>query len=257
MSKWLYSNTIGVQIFLILSALGSVWGLYQYDLNLKTLLTILTGYFLYGCLGIVVCFHRYWTHYSFSTNTNLIKIFSILGCLSGTGSPIAWVSIHINHHLKSDKPNDPHSPHYKGLKIFLLDYANEIDSKTKFKMKTIIKDEFQQYLHRYYFLILLIYDFVLYLIGDIWLVIFFHWLPSLITAIMSNVVNYVGHKPLKFISYRNYNLSDLSVNNWLWALPSWGESWHNNHHRFPKKYYYGNKWYEFDISGLIIKLIKN
>jgi fatty-acid desaturase len=46
--------------------------------------------------------------------------------LAGTGSALAWVAIHINHHLKSDKPGDPHSPLYKGFRIFSLDYETDV-----------------------------------------------------------------------------------------------------------------------------------
>jgi fatty-acid desaturase len=86
--------------------------------------------------------------------------------------------------------------------------------------------------------------------------IFLHLAPALITGLMSNVVNYVGHKPNWLGGYRSYNLNDQSSNNWVWSIPSWGESWHNNHHRFPKDYTFNKQWWEFDISGLIIKLVK-
>jgi stearoyl-CoA desaturase (delta-9 desaturase) len=100
------------------------------------------------------------------------------------------------------------------------------------------------------------YSLVLFLIGGFWLMIFFHWAPAAITALMSNVVNYVGHKPSWLGGYRTYNLNDQSTNNWLWAIPSWGEAWHNNHHRYPKRFSFGDKWWEIDISALIIKLIR-
>ena len=64
-------------------------------------------------------------------------------------------------------------------------------------------------------------------------------------------------KPNWLGGYRHHNISDQSTNNWIWALPSWGEAWHNNHHRYPKRWYFGDKWYEFDISGHIINLIRN
>lgn len=256
MNKFLVSSTNGAQIFLIISLILSLFGIYFYDITLHTLILIIIGYFLYGCLGIVVTFHRNLTHNSYKTYSILNKIFSILGCLGGTGSPLAWVAIHINHHLKSDKEGDPHSPLYKGLKIFALDYAHEVDSNTKWKMKNLIKDKFQQFLHRYYFGIILLWDLILLSIGGFYLVIFLHLLPAVITAIMSNVVNYIGHKPTWLGSYRRYNLNDQSTNNWLWALPSWGETWHNNHHRYPKNYSCGQKWWEIDISSYIISIIK-
>jgi stearoyl-CoA desaturase (delta-9 desaturase) len=250
------SSTIGVQIYLIISLLFSLYGIVVFDVTLFSILLVFLGYFIYGCLGIVIAFHRNLTHKSFKTNSVLIKIFSILGCLGGTGSPLAWVAIHLNHHLNSDTPKDPHSPLYKGIRIFLMSYESNVEKSTKWRMKEIITDKFQQFLHRYYFLILISYDILLFFIFGLYALIFFHFIPLLITALMSNIVNYVGHSTNIISSSRTYNINDNSANNWLWAIPSWGESWHNNHHRFPKKYYFGEKWYQIDISGLIIKLIK-
>jgi stearoyl-CoA desaturase (delta-9 desaturase) len=254
--NFLTSSTRGAQIFILTSLLFSLLGLFLYGIDLKAFYLIILGYFCYGCLGIVVTFHRKLTHNSYETNKTLTKIFSILGCFAGTGSPLAWVAIHLNHHLKSDKPGDPHSPLYKGLKIFTLDYVQEVDSKTKWKMRHLVTDAFQQFLHRYYFAILILWSLFLYFIGGLYLMVFFHLLPAFITAIMSNVVNYVGHRPNWLGAFRRYNLNDQSSNNWIWALPSWGESWHNNHHRHPKKYSLGEKWWEIDISAIIIRLIK-
>lgn len=256
MKNYFSSSTLGAQIFLIASLLGSILGIYNYGFGLTELSLVLLGYFIYGCLGIVITYHRNLTHNSYKTYPFLTKFLSVLGCFAGTGSPLAWVAIHINHHLKSDKKDDPHSPRYKGVKIFTLDYVNEVNSDTKWRMRGMVTDKFQQFLHRYYFGIIAVYIISLYLIGGFYLVAFFHLAPALITGLMSNVVNYVGHKPNWFGGYRSYNLNDESTNNWLWAIPSWGEAWHNNHHRFPKDYTFKKQWWELDISGLIIKTIK-
>ena len=256
MTHHLASSTKGAQLFMILSLVGTIAAIGIYGISSSAFLLLLLGYFVYGCLGIVVTYHRRLTHNSYDTYPLLIKIFSVFGCLAGTGSPLAWVAIHINHHLKSDKSDDPHSPLHKGLKIFTLDYVNEVDTDTKWRMRSLVTDRFQQFLHRYYFAILAAYSIILFMIGGFWLMVFLHWMPSLITGLMSNVVNYVGHKPSWLGSYRSYNLNDQSSNNWLWAIPSWGEAWHNNHHRFPKDYTFKKQWWEFDISGIIIKLIK-
>jgi len=251
----LSSNTSGAQLFQMVGLFGTLCFGTIYGIGSNELLMILLGYFLYGCMGIVVTYHRYLTHQSFKTSSVLVKLLSVLGCFAGTGSPLAWVAIHINHHLKSDKVDDPHSPLYRGIKIFTLDYVNYVSADTKWRMRHLVTDKFQQFLHRYYFAIVISYSLVLFLIGGFYLMIFFHWAPAVLTAIMSNVVNYVGHKPQWFGGYRSYNLADQSTNNWLWAIPSWGEAWHNNHHRFPKDYTFKKKWWEIDIAGLIIKLI--
>jgi stearoyl-CoA desaturase (delta-9 desaturase) len=256
MTSFLSSSTRGAQLFLVLSLMGSIIGIAYYGVSLSAMVLILLGYFLYGCLGIVITFHRFYTHKSYKTYPMLTKFFAVLGCLGGTGSPLAWVAIHINHHLKSDKTDDPHSPLHKGLKIFTLDYVNEVDVSTKWRMRDLVVDPFHQFLHRYYFAINAVYSLALFLIGGVWLMIFFHWMPAMITGFMSNIVNYVGHTPSWIGGYRTYNLNDRSSNNWLWAIPSWGEAWHNNHHRFPKDYTFKKQWWEIDISGSIIKLIK-
>lgn len=256
MTQFLASSTRGAQVSSILALLGTIVAFAIYGVTVNSLLLILLGYFLYGCLGIVVTYHRRLTHNSYTTYPLLTKIFSVLGCFAGTGSPLAWVAIHINHHLKSDKPEDPHSPLYKGIKIFTLDYVNEVDPDTKWRMRSLVTDKFQQFLHRYYFAINFAYSVLLYALGGFYLMVFLHWAPAFVTAIMSNVVNYIGHKPTWFGGYRTYNLNDQSSNNWVWAIPSWGESWHNNHHRYPKDYTFKKQWWEFDISGYVIKLIK-
>lgn len=254
--KLLASSTLGAQIFHVTTLIGTVAALAFYEISYIVISLIIAGYFLYGCLGIVVTYHRLLTHQSYTTYPIIIKIFSVLGCLGGTGSPLAWVAIHFNHHLKSDKLEDPHSPLHKGWKIFLLDYVNEVDINTKWRMRELVTDKFQQFLHRYYFALNIAYSGILFLLGGFYLMIFFHWAPALLTAVMSNVVNYIGHKPTWIGGFRSYNLNDQSTNNWLWAIPSWGETWHNNHHRHPKNYSCGEKWWEIDISAYVIKIIR-
>lgn len=254
--KFLTSSTRGAQVFVVASFIFTLSALLIYGLSINSFLLMLVGYFLYGCLGIVVTFHRQLTHNSYKTYPWLTKILSILGCMGGTGSPLAWVAIHINHHLKSDKINDPHSPLHKGLKIFALDYEHEVDAATKWKMRGLITDKFHQFLHRYYFGIIILWSLVLYTIGGFYLMVFLHLAPAFITAFMSNVVNYVGHKPTWLGAFRTYNLNDQSTNNWLWAIPTWGESWHNNHHRFPRNFSTGQTPWQIDISALVIRLIK-
>lgn len=252
--KLLMNSTASTQFFIIIALVGSLFGFYYYGINIQTLGLSLFGYFLYGCLGIVVTFHRQLTHNSYETHSVISKIGTFLGCMANTGSSISWTAIHVKHHLKSDRLGDPHSPWISGWKVFLLDYPT--DRKTMWRIRRLISDTYHQTLHNYYNLILIAYSLLLYLIGGFYLMVFLHLVPIVIVAIMSNIVNYAGHKESWFGSYRTYNLNDHSCNNWIWALPSWGEGWHNNHHRYPKSYTTQQKWWELDPSGLIIKLIK-
>lgn len=250
------SSTFGVQIVFALSLLMAAIGFYTYGFTLQTVGLSLLGYFIYGCLGIVVTFHRLLTHRSYKTSIWLERLFTFFGCMGNTGSSLAWVAIHFNHHLNSDKEGDPHSPHQKGLKVFNLDYENEVKPETKWRMRELITNPFHQFVHRYYFLIMAVWALLLYTVGGFYLVVFLFFAPAFLTGVMSNVVNYVGHKPNWIGGFRTYNLNDKSANNWLFAVPTWGEAWHNNHHRFPTRFSCGQKWWQIDISAYVIRLIK-
>lgn len=254
MKNLLKSNTLITQLFFLLCCIGTIIGFFEYGVTIENILIIVFGYFLYVCLGVVVTFHRGLTHKSYKTYPFISKIGSFLGCLSNTGSSIVWTAIHLKHHLNSDKEGDPHSPWISGWKIFLLRYP--IDNSIQWRIRDIISDPYHRFLHRYYYLILFSWSLFLFLIGGFYLMIFLHWAPVVVSGIMSNIVNYAGHKETWLGSSKIYKLSDHSCNNWIWAIPSWGESWHNNHHRWPKNYTTREKWWQIDIGGLIIKLIK-
>jgi stearoyl-CoA desaturase (delta-9 desaturase) len=55
---------------------------------------------------------------------------------------------------------------------------------------------------------------------------------------------------------RRFSTSDDSRNNWLVALITFGEGWHNNHHAHPTSARHGLAWYEFDISWIQIRVLR-
>lgn len=245
------SNVRTLQSLALLNLSLTVLGIYVYGVGM--LWASILMYFVFACLGITVTFHRYLCHKSFSLHPTFEKVFSIFGCLSGTGSSIAWVATHFNHHRFSDRPADPHSPKYIGWKMFTLDYSKQDDVRRY--MKGLLKDPFHQFLHRNYLLIHIIYVVALALI-NIQLVIFAYAIPATMVIIMSNVVNYIGHAPGMIGSSRAYNLNDTSSNNPVFSFITFGEAMHNNHHRYPKNPSTGTKWYHFDVSYWVIKLVR-
>ena len=65
-------------------------------------------------------------------------------------------------------------------------------------------------------------------------------------------INSVCH----FFGRRRFEVDDQSTNvAWL-AIPSLGESWHHNHHAFPRAAQQGMRWWEIDISAAIITLME-
>lgn len=211
------------------------------------------GYFLTGCLGITLTFHRYLSHKSFKLSKFLERVFTFLGAMGGTGSSIGWVSIHREHHKHSDKEEDPHSPKYQGWKILFPSY---IHNGNKFTVRDLIIDPYHFFIHKYYFLILIIWASFLSFIFGIKGFIFLFCMPIVCQVWVSVLSNYVNHSKWFPGGYKNFDIKDDSVNNPFIALISWGEGWHNNHHHNTRNYTFKKKWWELDITGYIIDLIR-
>ena len=54
---------------------------------------------------------------------------------------------------------------------------------------------------------------------------------------------------------RRYATNDDSRNNWLLALLTFGEGWHNNHHHFPGSARQGFHWWEYDLTYYTLRLM--
>ena len=78
-------------------------------------------------------------------------------------------------------------------------------------------------------------------------------LPSALTMLAQGMTNYMCHSNFGYVNYNN----DDSTVNCPWIAPfNWGEAWHNTHHANPAKSNLREKWWEIDISGMIIDIIK-
>lgn len=210
-------------------------------------------YFVYGGLGVATMFHKCLTHRSYTTSKFIERLFSLFGTLGGTGSSIAWVAMHVEHHKFSDTSNDPHSPSIRGAKVLLLDY--NIDSKkVNGPSKLLLRDNFHLFLHNYYAVIHASWAATLYFLFGVEALLGFYLIPMLLTVIMSNYIIYFCHN--KKFGYQNFDARDNSRNNLIGGYLVFGEGWHNNHHMYPRKPNFKEKWWELDISYQIVKLIK-
>ena len=65
------------------------------------------------------------------------------------------------------------------------------------------------------------------------------------------LVNSASHR----WGYRNYETSDRSRNNWVVALLTNGEGWHNNHHATPRACSQGHRWWEIDLTFTFVRVL--
>jgi stearoyl-CoA desaturase (delta-9 desaturase) len=218
-------------------------------------------------LGITVGFHRLLTHRAFRTAPWLERTFAVVGSLAVEGSVLDWVADHRKHHAHTDKEGDPHSPHVgHGSGLAGLWHAH-----TGWLMETQGQADWKKYARDLYedpkmkrigkrFPLLVVASlliptaagFVLHgftwegaLRGYVWGGLVRIFLVHHVTWSVNSVCHYFGS--------RRFAIDDQSTNvAWL-ALPSLGESWHHNHHAFPRSAAHGLKPWELDVSALVIR----
>ena len=225
--------------------------------------TAILGHLTFGLLGISVGYHRLLTHQGFTCPKWLEYTLAILGICNLQDSPARWVAIHRMHHKESDNRPDPHSPLVNfmwGHFGWVVVLNRESDRAASFEryVRDLLRDPFYLRLERgSMWLFIYLVHAMLFFVGGFaygWLstgdVNYGIWFGSSIFlwgAIVRTVfvlngtwaVNSVAH----LWGYRNYDTTDNSRNNWLVALMSHGEGWHNNHHADQRSAMHGHRWW--------------
>jgi len=231
-------------------------------------IAIFTALFLYfiRLFAITAFYHRYFSHRAFKTSRTWQFVFAVLGASSAQRGPLWWAAHHRNHHRHSDRFEDHHSPRQHGfwtshIKWFLL--TKNFETNTKL-IPDLIKFPELVFLDRFDIIVPIILGLLIFFSGFI----LNYFYPSLQTnglqllvwgffistvAVMHTTfsINSIAHRYGK----RRYNIKDDSRNNFLLAIFSLGEGWHNNHHYFPSSACQGFFWWEIDVTYYILRLM--
>jgi stearoyl-CoA desaturase (delta-9 desaturase) len=234
------------------------------------------GHFLFGMCGITIGYHRLLTHRGFRCPLWLEHTLAILGLCNLQDSPARWVAIHRMHHQHSDHQPDPHSPlvNFLWSHVGWVIYRNRNHDEVRYferYVRDLLRDPFYLRLERSYrwLLVYLAHAAVISALGGLWgwwqtgsfggtIQMAYSWLVwgvvvrTVLVLHGTWAVNSVAH----VWGYRNYETRDNSRNNWLVALLSHGEGWHNNHHASPRAARHGHRWYELDMSWWVIVLLE-
>ena len=170
-----------------------------------------------------------------------------------------WAAIHRKHHAKCETAEDPHSPQIYGINrvlwggVFL--YVKE--SHHPETMERYGRGTPNDWLERNVYSRFQVVGLTLMGVTDVALFGAVPGLLILVTQIVwipfwaAGVINGIGH----YFGYRNHDCADASVNIVPWGILIGGEELHNNHHAFPSSAKLSNKWYEFDIGWLYIRIL--
>ena len=206
-----------------------------------------------GCLGITLGWHRLVAHRSFKTPRWLEYFFVFCGSLACQHGPIEWIGLHRHHHTFSDQPVDHHSS-TKGFwwsHMGWIFYEVPADSDVPRLTKDIANDPFYLFCERYFLAMQIALGLLLYAIGGWPFVLWGIFVRLVVVYHCTWFVNSATHK----FGYRTYDAGDYSTNCWWVALVTYGEGWHNNHHAFQYSARHGLKWWEFDTTWMMIKLL--
>jgi stearoyl-CoA desaturase (delta-9 desaturase) len=234
-------------------------------------LAMLLGMYFATGFGITVGFHRLFTHRSFETSRPVKFVLAVLGSMAVQGPVLRWVATHRRHHQHSDHDDDPHSPHlhghgirgmFKGLWHAHMGWilAPEIPNLTHY-VGDFRKDRLIQTVSKLFPLWVVIGLIIPTAIGGLWTM---SWFGALLGLIWGGLVRvfFVHHvtwsinSACHFWGSRPFDCGDESRNNFLFGILAWGEGWHNNHHAFPTSARHGLRWWQFDLSYQVIRLLK-
>ena len=246
----------------------AAWQVWGSALHWSDIALFLTMYLCTG-LGITVGFHRYLTHRAFKTHRWLCGLLAILGSAAIEGPVISWVADHRKHHAFADVAGDPHSPHVDhgvgwggALRGLLHAHVGWIFIHTQRGNKArfapdLIKDPVIRWVDR---------TFLVWAVGGLLLPFFLGWAidgtlfaaltgllwGGLVRVFVLHHFTYSINSLCHVFGNREFETTDHSRNLSLIAIPTLGEAFHNSHHAFPTSATHGLRWWQVDISALVI-----
>lgn len=243
---------VSIVVLLLVPALCTfyaLWMAWQVGVSWRALALFAGMYFISG-FGITVGFHRMLTHRGFEAPAWLRASLVIAGAMAFQGSPIDWVAGHVEHHSRSDRARDPHSPRdgfWHAHAGWLFNHHVEPERFAKH----LLRDPLVVALDRVWLLWALLGLAMPFALGGVEGLLWGGAVRIFAVHHATWCVNSVCHT----FGARDHDTHDMSTNNFWVALITFGEGWHNNHHANPACAFHGQRWYEVDWSGSFIRML--
>lgn len=249
---------VGWMLIMNAGAIAAFW-----NFSWVGLWTALGLHFVTACFGVTLGYHRLLTHGSFTTPKWFEYFCSMCGMLSAEGSPLFWVATHRKHHVHSDQEDDPHTPNEGFWWSHMLWFKPKVTREQELALyQRWAPDFYADPVHRAFDRLFPVFPIalgvVLYFIGEatsgngLSLVLWGLCLRTIACYHSTWLVNSATH----IWGYRNYETTDRSRNCWWVAAVSYGEGWHNNHHAHQRLARHGHKWWEFDVTYQVIRVLR-
>ncbi len=246
-------------LFLILAHTIGIVGtsLYVYfnGVHPMDIFNFLFFYILTG-ISITAGYHRYFSHRSYDSHYLLRLFYVIFGACAYENSALRWTSDHRRHHKFVDTDQDPYNIKQGGWYAHMGWIFHKTKNVNFDNVKDLMMDPLIMWQKKYYLPIAIIVGSVLpfliglsvgrpwggFLWGGFFRVMFVHHA----TFFINSLAHIVGKQP--------YSDQDTSRDSWWLAFLTYGEGYHNFHHKFQADYRNGIRWYHWDPSKWMIHI---
>ena len=209
--------------------------------------------------AVTIYLHRHQAHRALDLHPIVSHFFRLWLCLTTGMVTKEWAAVHRKHHAKCETADDPHSPRIYGINrvlwggVFL--YVREANNKTTLQRyghgtpddwleRNIYSSHAKVGLVAMGLINVALFGIVP---GLLMLAVQIVWIPFW----AAGVINGIGH----YWGYRNWSSADASTNIFPLGILIGGEELHNNHHAFGSSAKLSNRWYEFDIGWMYIRIL--
>ena len=248
-------------VFIHLGCIGLLWVGWSW-----TAVGVAIGLYWIRMFAITAFYHRYFSHRTFHTSRVAQFAFAALGNLAVQRGALWWAAVHRHHHKHADTEHDVHAP---GVRGFAWAHIGWMTSSRNFPtnyetIRDLAKFPELVFLNRFDLVVPALYAAALYGIGELLragapglgtsgaqLVVWGFFISTVVLLHGTLFINSMAH----VFGGRRFSTRDDSRNNFLLAVITLGEGWHNNHHRFMSAARQGFYWWEFDPTWYALKAL--
>jgi stearoyl-CoA desaturase (delta-9 desaturase) len=198
-------------------------------------------------------YHRYFSHRSFKTSRWFQFVLALGATTTGQKGPLWWAAHHRTHHKLSDEPGDLHSVVQSGFwwahHGWIL--STSLDDTDLSRIKDFAKYPELRWLNRWWVLPIIAVAVAAYAIGGFFGLVWAFAVPQVLCWHGTFTINSLSH----LWGSRRYATTDDSRNNFVLALITMGEGWHNNHHHYQVSARQGFFWWEIDCTYYVLRAL--
>lgn len=253
-SNWAVTAVLGLTFITAITVVpwyGFSHGYSAWDWTFFGIFLVLNG------IGIGSGYHRLWSHRTYDAHPALKWLLSVMGGMSLQNSIIVWSARHRVHHRDVDNNDkDPYSIGrgfwFAHIGWMLRNYkSGEVDYSV---VRDLQRDPVAAWQHRWYWTLVWTTNaavpvFLGWLTGDI---IGMFLLAGVARLVVNHHVTFFINSLAHMWGKQPYSDENTARDQHFLALITYGEGYHNYHHKFQTDYRCGIRWWHLDINKWFI-----